>query len=117
MKGFKSYSLNRWTQTDRQTDRHAHTHTHTHTHMTENITYPHTRVVINEFSPNRREGNFLVTCSSSQIMVLYVQTIDAITHIVTSDLASLNWVNFNLCIISDYLYLLATKREIVICFL
>ena len=34
-------------QTDRQTDRHTHTQTHTHTHtdMTENITYPHTRVV------------------------------------------------------------------------
>ena len=35
--------------TDRHTDTHTQTHTHTHTdtqtHMTENITYPHTRVV------------------------------------------------------------------------
>ena len=52
LRGSKVYSLNRQKhrQTHRQTDRQTHTQTDTqtdrHTDMTENITYPHTRVVI-----------------------------------------------------------------------
>ena len=52
MKGFKSYRLNRWTrrQTDRwthrQTDGGTDRQTDGRTDMTENITYPYTRVVI-----------------------------------------------------------------------
>ena len=51
--GFKSYSLTgiyteRWM--DRQTDRQTDGQTDRHTHMTENITYPHTRVVIKHTS-------------------------------------------------------------------
>ena len=51
MKQFKSYSLNRpihrqtHRHTDRWTDTQRNRQTHTHTHTTENITYPHTRVV------------------------------------------------------------------------
>ena len=36
-------------QTHRQTDTQTHRHTHTHTDTTENITTPHTRVVIKRF--------------------------------------------------------------------
>ena len=50
MKGFKSYRMNRHIHRDGRmdgwTDRQTHRQTDTQTDMTENITYPHTQVVI-----------------------------------------------------------------------